>query len=220
MDVIHIAEEITGRLFALPNQRVATVRELRRGYTRQLKNAEPGIMLQLALRLLNGSPRTPRFLAYELIAYHKAALASLGQVELERLGAGIDSWGDVDPFACYLAGPAWRERQIADRVVHRWARSPDRWWRRTALVCTVALNNKARGGHGDAPRTLGVCRLLTGDNEDMVVKAMSWALRELAKRDAPAAQAFVEEYEEELAARVLREVRNKLRTGLKNPKRQ
>ncbi len=124
----------------------------------------------------------------------------------------------MDTFACYLAGPAWRERQIADRIVHRWARSPDRWWRRTALVCTVALNNQARGGRGDAERTLGVCRLLLADRDDMVVKALSWALRELAKRDAPAARAFVEEHRNELAARVLREVGNKLRTGLKNPR--
>jgi 3-methyladenine DNA glycosylase AlkD len=117
-----------------------------------------------------------------------------------------------------LAGPAWREGQIADRVVHRWAASPDRWWRRTALVCTVALNNKARGGAGDGPRTVDVCQLLVADRDDMVVKALSWALRELAKRDALTARPFVDQHEKDLAARVLREVGNKMRTGLKNPK--
>jgi 3-methyladenine DNA glycosylase AlkD len=52
----------------------------------------------------------------------------------------------------------------------------------------------------------------------MVVKALSWSLRELAKRDHVRVRAFVAEHEKRLAPRVLREVRNKLNTGLKNPK--
>ena len=51
----------------------------------------------------------------------------------------------------------------------------------------------------------------------MVVKAMSWALRELVVHDADAVDQFLNEYKGALAARVQREVRNKLRTGLKNP---
>jgi len=47
---------------------------------------------------------------------------------------------------------------------------------------------------------------------------LSWALRELAKRDRAAVQAFIDTNVERLAPRVLREVGNKLRTGLKNPK--
>jgi 3-methyladenine DNA glycosylase AlkD len=80
------------------------------------------------------------------------------------------------------------------------------------------LNNKTRGGHGDTARTLEICRRLVADREDMVVKALSWALRELAKRDPPAVENFLVEHEGRLAARILREVRNKLRTGLKNPR--
>jgi 3-methyladenine DNA glycosylase AlkD len=52
----------------------------------------------------------------------------------------------------------------------------------------------------------------------MVAKALSWALRELVVHDAKAVQRFLDEHEEVLAARVKREVKNKLRTGLKNPK--
>ena len=54
----------------------------------------------------------------------------------------------------------------------------------------------------------------------MVVKAMSWALRELAKRDPTAVRRFLAEHETALAARVSREVRNKLETGLKNPEKR
>ena len=50
----------------------------------------------------------------------------------------------------------------------------------------------------------------------MVVKALSWALRSLIEWDRRAVSAFLVEHEDELAGRVKREVRTKLRTGRKN----
>jgi 3-methyladenine DNA glycosylase AlkD len=85
------------------------------------------------------------------------------------------------------------------------------------LVSTVALNVRSRGGTGDVPRTLAVCRLLVDDSDDMVAKAMSWVLRELVVHDPEAVRAFLSAHHDALAARVRREVTNKLRTGLKNP---
>jgi 3-methyladenine DNA glycosylase AlkD len=96
--------------------------------------------------------------------------------------------------------------------------SGDRWLRRAALVSTVALNMAADGGQGDAPRTLAICERLCDDRDDMVVKALSWALRALAHRDAEAARAFLARREHRLAARVRREVTSKLLTGLKSPR--
>ena len=51
---------------------------------------------------------------------------------------------------------------------------------------------------------------------DMVVKALSWALRELAKREDGPVREFMEENDERLAGRVRKEVWNKLNTGKKN----
>ena len=83
-------------------------------------------------------------------------------------------------------------------------------------MATVALNNTARGGKGDAPRTLRICDALLADRDDMVVKALSWALRELAQKRPQVVERYLREHEAELAARVRREVANKLRTGLKS----
>ena len=47
---------------------------------------------------------------------------------------------------------------------------------------------------------------------------MSWALRELVPWDKQAVEGFLEEHDGVLVARVKREVRNKLETGLKNPR--
>ena len=211
-----LAAEIVADLRALPVRNTPNERAVRRKYSQKLRRAQPELILALARELLANYGE--RWVAYELIQAHKAAFQSLGEAELEEFGRGINSWWTVDAFARTLAGPAWRQGQIADALIHRWAHSPDLWWRRAALVSTVALNVRARGGYGDLPRTLAVCRLLVADHEDMVVKALSWALRELVAYDPEAVWAFLQEHEAVLAARVKYEVRNKLTTGLKNPK--
>jgi 3-methyladenine DNA glycosylase AlkD len=128
-------------------------------------------------------------------------------------------WEDVDTFGVLLSGTAWLNGSISDADVKRWAKSRDFWWRRAALVSTVTLNGKTRGGKGDTKRTLIICEMLVSDREDMIVKAMSWALRSLVPWDPKAVRGFLAEHDEALAARVKREVNNKLRTGLKTPKR-
>jgi 3-methyladenine DNA glycosylase AlkD len=143
---------------------------------------------------------------------------SITRSEVEGLGEGLAHWGDVDSFSCYIAGPAWRSGRIADRALRAWARSADWCWRRAALVSTVPLNSRAQGGAGDTKRTLAICGLLARDRHDMVVKALSWALRELAKGDPGSVRLFLSAHRDQLASRVLREVNHKLATGRKNPR--
>ena len=210
-----LAKELATRLQALPSMKTEPIRAVRREYSSLLAGEPPQEVLEMALHLRDQH----RLVAYELVHYHRATLRSLGERELEQLGYGMASWEAVDTFACYLSGPAWRERQVPDALIKRWAQSPDRWWRRAALVSTVPLNLKARGGRGDTARTLLICCLLVADRDDMVVKAMSWALREVSRRDPQAVRDFLAEYQGQVAARVVREVQHKLATGLKSPRR-
>jgi 3-methyladenine DNA glycosylase AlkD len=101
-------------------------------------------------------------------------------------------------------------------LVVTWADSKDRWWRRIALVSTVALSR--RGDPDDLRRVVRICTLLVSDRDDMVVKALSWVLREMAKKHPVEAENFLAEHKLALAARVTREVSNKLKTGLKTPR--
>jgi 3-methyladenine DNA glycosylase AlkD len=212
------AEEISERVFLLESFTTESIRALRREFSKRLATSPPRFVVEVALVLLDKHTMEHRFVAYELVCNHRGALESLTEKDIKLFGRGIGSWGSVDMFACYLAGPAWREHQVPDKLIHSWARSRNRWWRRAALVSTVPLNSKARGGSGDATRTLEVCASLIADRDDMVVKALSWALRELSKRDPEAVGQFLDEHQSVLAARVVREVRNKLSTGLKNPR--
>ena len=213
-----LAEEIIERVRALEDAKTENVRAVRRDFSKRLKNAAPHVVVELAYLLLQEQKFMFRFVAYELLRYHPAAFNQLRAWDLQRFSVGLDRWESVDTFALYLAGPLWRDRRIADELVHNWARSKDHWWRRVALVCTVPLNNKTQGGEGDPSRTLKICHLLARDRDPMVVKAISWALRELAKRDPKTVRAYLAANKQSLAPRALREVQNKLKTGLKNPR--
>jgi 3-methyladenine DNA glycosylase AlkD len=217
-DAEALAAEIAAEIGGLPVRNTPNVRAVRRRYSRQLRRASPQFVLGVARALLRTYGH--RSVAYELIQAHRETFRSLGEAEIEELGQGINSWWTVDSFGRTLSGPAWRDGLVDDALIHRWARSDDLWWRRAALVSTVALNIRSRGGTGDVDRTLEVCRMLVDDHEDMVVKAMSWALRELVIHDPQTVRAFLVEHDAALAARVKREVNNKLTTGLKNPRRK
>jgi len=212
------AAQIDSRLQALPVRNAPSVDAVRRTFSRTLRGEDGRLVLEVArtLRFRYGYRAVP----YELILAHQGAFRLLGERELEELGHGMDSWSSVDSFARTLSGPAWRDGLIQDEVILKWAHSTDRWWRRAALVSTVALNMRSYFGRGDAPRTLGICILLVDDHDDMVEKALSWALRELVVHDAGAVEGFIAEYEGVLGSRVKREVRNKLRTGVKSPRRR
>lgn len=214
---VDIADRLLADVEALSKRNTPNIRAVRRQYSREIRGCQPELVLDLAVRLLETSRL--RWVAYELIRHHKTTFESLTDETIERIGRGLDSWQSVDAFGCTLSGPAWRTGNLSDSAVHRWAVSEDVWWRRAALVSTVGLNTRARGGTGDTARTLAVCRLLADDHEDMVQKAMSWALRTLVIHDREAVSDFLEDHHDSLAARVKREVRNKLDTGLKNPRR-
>ena len=222
-NALKLTDELFQRVAALPAPSVPSIRPIRREFSRRVATEDSSAVLNLVLEVVRRSQLEEepdlRWVGYEIAHYHRPTLASLDLVTLERLGASLNSWDSVDVFSLYLSGPAWRNGRIGDEDVHGWARAENLWWRRVALVSTVALNLKARGGTGDVPRTMPVCRMLADDGEDMVVKALSWALRTAAPHDRAAVESFMADHDHCLAARVKREVGAKLRTGRKNPRR-
>lgn len=212
MDADAIARRTRARIRALPSRYTPFIREVRKQLSLELRGADARDVVAVGEAL---SAHTPRWVGYEIITRHRAARASLTIRDVERLGQ-LDSWYAVDAFGLYISGPAWRDGQIKDADIARWARSKDFWWRRAALVSTVPLNQKSGGNGYRTTETLAVCAVLVDDREDMVVKALSWALRVLASRDPKAVRNFLDSHVDRLAARVKRETNTKLVTGRKN----
>lgn len=192
------------------------MRAVVRMYAGQLAGAAPQDVIALAMELVDRRTHEGRQVGWEMVRSRRDALALLDRDLLERLGQGNDNWASVDAFAVTLSGVVWRQGGIVDEDIADWSASGDRWWRRTALVSTVPLNKKSRGGTGDVPRTLAVCERLVADREPMVAKALSWALRDIVAHDATAVRRFLDRHDNVLPALVKREVRNKLETGRKS----
>ena len=218
-DITGLAGEARGALAELPRRDASSVRSVRRRYSQYLNDASPQAVLRFVRLLLRGAGWPERVVAWEILAAHAGAFALLDDRLAGGMARGLSDWASVDLYGVTVVGPAWRTGLVTDDRILTWAHSSDRWQRRLALVATVPLNLRARGGTGDVRRTLRVCRLLTEDSDDMVVKAMSWALRELAKRDPHPVETFLVKHEDRLAPRIRREVLNKIRLGLKSPRR-
>lgn len=213
-----IVAAIRSDLRTLSRVAAPSVRAIRRQYSKALIHQSPESILAMAEALLAEGSWSSRLVACELIAARRDVMCLVTDTPIERWATGLADWGSVDMFGVTLAGVAWREGCVSDARVMKWARSPDRWRRRLALVATVPLNSRARGGAGDINRTLTVCRVLVDDRDDMVVKALSWALRELAKREPAGVARFIRDEKDRLASRVRREVQSKLETGRKTAK--
>ena len=196
--------------------RTPDFRELLKDWWKEIKTWSPGKLVQFSKELVETRIFECNQLAFELLWKNKDALRLLKLKDLEMLGKNMDNWATTDTFSVLLSGFAWRENQISDFDVLNWLKSDNRWWQRAAVVSTVPLNLRSRGGTGDAKRTLMICEKVVSERDDMIVKALSWALRELSKSDKTAVENFMKKYDSQLAGRVRREVYMKLETGRKN----
>lgn len=208
-------DAVEADILALPGAYTPALRTLRKAWSEKLADASAGEVIALAQALAARRPQPTKWIAYELIRFHRAAYDAVSQAQLENLAQDLASWYAVDAFGTILVGPLWAKGRVDDGLIDAWAVSPNRWLRRSALVATVGLNARAHGARGDAARTLKICRALAADRDDMVEKALSWALRFLSHRDKAAVAAFMGEMGEQLPARARREVASKLTTGKK-----
>ncbi len=98
--------------------------------------------------------------------------------------AHVDNWDLVDLTAPHIVG-----RWLADKdrsPLYAWARSPDLWRRRVAIVATHYFIR-----NGQFADTCAIAEVLRADEEDLIHKAVGWMLREVGKRDLPAEEAFL-----------------------------
>lgn len=172
--------------------------------------------LELIKRLIDKDVFELQQIAFEYLQSQKNLYKSLTEEYIESIEKNLDNWISVDYFGAIVVGGAWRENFISAEKVKNYLSSDNFWIRRIAVVATVSLNQKAKGGFGDSKRTLEICKLVVDDHQEMIIKALSWSLRELAKIDKEPVIKFVNEFENRLHKKILREVKNKLETGLKN----
>ena len=192
------------------------LRKIEDKWIKVLYDFSPGQWIDLCIELTHIGIFESQLLAYELLWKNKKALKNLNQRQIILLGNHLDNWASVDSYSLMIAGWHWREGTLPDSQILNWLKSENRWFRRVAVVCTIPLNLRSRGGYGDTKKTLMICEQVINDRDKLVVKALSWALRELSKRDRTAVENFIQQNRERLHSLVFREVSAKLETGRKN----
>ena len=99
--------------------------------------------------------------------------------------AYINNWDLIDGSAPHILGDYLLTH--SPNVLFRLARSASVWDRRMAIISTFAW---VRLGQFDL--TLRLAETLLGDREDLVHKAVGWALREVGKKDEAALTSFLD----------------------------
>jgi 3-methyladenine DNA glycosylase AlkD len=109
----------------------------------------------------------------------------------------INNWDLVDSSAHLILGP---HLQNGDRrTLDRFARSPNLWERRMAMLTTLCYIRQK-----DYADALRIATLLMDDKEDLIHKAVGWMLREVGNRDPVAARAFLDTHAAHMPRTMLR----------------
>jgi 3-methyladenine DNA glycosylase AlkD len=111
------------------------------------------------------------------------------------------TWALVDWLATKVIGPLSDDAK-ARKHIDAWARDPDFWVRRTALLCH---HDALLQGHGDFDHFARLAEPLLDDPEFFIRKAIGWVLRSTAKRTPLRTYAFVEKHARELSGLSFRE---------------
>jgi 3-methyladenine DNA glycosylase AlkD len=109
----------------------------------------------------------------------------------------INNWDLVDLSAPYIVGAYLLDKNKA--FLHELVKSENLWQRRIAVVATLHFirNNFFK-------ETLKLAKKLLNDDEDLIHKAVGWALREIGKRDFLILEDFLSKHYQAMPRTMLR----------------
>jgi 3-methyladenine DNA glycosylase AlkD len=198
--------------------RVPDLREIARTWQRAHKDVARGDLMAVLDVLWEGQSREERLLVIYLLGRYKRWIPDLTWDYFERWRRDLDNWEVTDGLAQWVLSP-WLLADPKRRLDRLWDLIDDKdvWSRRLGLVSTVPVN-RSRKELTIPDLTLELVDRVKEERDGMITKAVSWALREMTKTHPERVSAYLEENRDLLAAHVVREVDNKLQTGLKSGK--
>ena len=131
--------------------------------------------------------REERYAATELTGLKVAA----GRLELlplcrEMITAGA-WWDHVDAVSHRVGAMLKANRPIMLPVIRAWSTDPDRWLRRTSIICQLDFRNRT-----DTALLAEVVAANLADPDFFVRKGIGWALRQYARTDPGWVRLFVD----------------------------
>jgi 3-methyladenine DNA glycosylase AlkD len=139
--------------------------------------------------LMNQREREYHYAAYDLAGTYLACADETFLVEyVEDLLTTTPWWDTVDGLGSSAVSPlCWR--YDATDLVQRWSHSPNMWLNRAAIQ-----HQRGWKSNTDLDFVLRICDAHSRNREFFVAKAIGWALRDLARLDAPRVRDFLAEH--------------------------
>jgi 3-methyladenine DNA glycosylase AlkD len=175
--------------------------------------AECGAMtLREIERLLESPWHEARMLAVVSLAARFPRADARAQRDIYRLylrrADRINNWDLVDVSAPTIVGGYLLQRSPAP--LRRLARSRELWERRIAIIATLQFVR-----HDRIDMTLELAAALLDDRQDLMHKAVGWALREVGKRDERALRRFLDRHAAAMPRTALRYAIERLPRGVR-----
>ena len=155
-------------------------------------------------------------LAQELLITHKKYWKKFDWKIGESWLNEVDNWVHCDVLSWQILGflVLWDKSHLKN--LKNYLKRPGKWHRRAAIVSLLQL---IRAKEIQAKEVLAMIDRIIDDQEPMVQKAISWVLREMIRAsNEKVVKKYLEQNQNRLAGYVVREVTNKLQTGLKSGK--
>lgn len=121
-------------------------------------------------------------------------------------------WDLVDGVAPRIRDLLLAHPDQLGSVLRDWARSPDRWLRRSAVIAQLGAKHRT-----DTALLTEVIEVNTGDPEFFVRKAIGWALRDYARADEAWVRRFLAEHGHQLSPLTRREAAKHLGGSARHP---
>ena len=124
-----------------------------------------------------------------IFKYEKSDKELQGEMYKFYLGntSFMNGWDLVDSSAGKIVGAFLIDKDKEPLCVL--ARSDNLWERRIAIVATLYFIRR-----GYFEETIKISKILLGDKEDLIHKAVGWMLREVGKRDMEVEEAFLKKH--------------------------
>lgn len=111
----------------------------------------------------------------------------------------INNWDLVDMTAPRIMGPYLLENPKEIKILTKLAKSKSLWERRISIMSTFAFIDE-----GKFEKTFEIAEMLLKDKEDLIHKAVGWALREVGKKDRKVEEQFLKKHYKEIPRTALR----------------
>ena len=175
--------------------RLPLMAAIRGAFDRASRRTSADLLLWLADRLLRETGLEIRVLAFGILARVLPTDPERGWQVLRSAARDAHEWITVDTLAhSYGLGILLEPFRWSE--IEQLAYSPSRWERRLvgSTIATIPFVNRRAGREpAISQRALPIIGNLIGDADPDVQKALSWALRSMARVDLPALTAFAEE---------------------------